>query len=164
MLSLFQWIKYSQLREGDIESICAGFIFIFWFHIMTTTCNSITAMMTLYTPNSGYEHPAGGCFTNVSRALQMNLAKIYNARNHIYSEDIKLKLCTCAQSMALGTRTKFQLDILIRSTISAIHKFREIIFGSSRNVSETPPWCNCPHRSEYDKPERKTPHASIPMI
>ena len=49
----------------------------------------------------------GGCFTNVSRALQNNLAKIYNARNDIYNENFMLKLCTCAQSMALGTRTKF---------------------------------------------------------
>ena len=41
--------------------------------------------------------------------------------------------------MALGTRTKFQLEILIRSTISAIHKFPEIILKSSRNVGETTP-------------------------
>ena len=43
------------------------------------------------------ENPArgtGGCFTNVSRALQNNLAKIYNARNNIYAENFKLKLCT----------------------------------------------------------------------
>ena len=33
----------------------------------------------------------GGCFTNVSRALQNNLAKIYNARNNIYAENFKLK-------------------------------------------------------------------------
>ena len=79
----------------------------------------------------------GGCFTNVSRALQNNLAKIHNARNHIYGKNFKLKLCMCAQSMALGTHTKFQLEILIRSTISAIHKFRENILESSRNVSET---------------------------
>ena len=83
----------------------------------------------------------GGCFTNVSRALQNNLAKIYNARNHIYGENFKLKLCTCAQSMALCTSANFQLEILKRSTISAIHKFRENILESSRNVSETTP---CP--------------------
>ena len=77
----------------------------------------------------------------ISRALQNNLAKIHNARNHIYVENFKLKLCMCAQSMALGTRTKFQLEILIRSTISAIHKFRENILESSRNVSETTPRC-----------------------
>ena len=80
-----------------------------------------------------------GCFTNVSRALQNNLAKIHNARNHISGENFKLKLCMCAQSMALDTCTKFQLEILI-STISAIHKFREIILESSRKVSETTPW------------------------
>ena len=39
------------------------------------------------------------------------------------------------------TRTKFQLEIHIRSTISAMHKFGENIFESSRNVSETPPRC-----------------------
>ena len=41
--------------------------------------------------------------------------------------------------MALSTRTKFQLGILIRSTISATQKFRENILESSRNVSETTP-------------------------
>ena len=39
-------------------------------------------------------------------------------------------------SKALGTGTKFQLEILI-STISPIHKFRENILESSRNVNET---------------------------
>ena len=61
-----------------------------------------------------------GCFTNLLRALQNNLTKIHNARNHIYGENFKLKLCTCTQSMDLGTCTKFQLEILIRGTISAI--------------------------------------------
>ena len=40
--------------------------------------------------------------------------------------------------MALGTRTKFQLEILIRSTILVIYKFRENVLESSRNISETP--------------------------
>ena len=82
----------------------------------------------------------GGCFFNVSRALQNNLAKTYNARNHIYGENFKLKLCTCALSMALGTRIKFQLEIIISCTLSAIQKFGENILESSRNVSETIPW------------------------
>ena len=86
----------------------------------------------------------GGCFTNVSRALQNNLAKIYSARNHIYGENFKPKLCTCAQSMALGTRTKFRLEILIRSTISVMQKFRKNILESSPIVSETPPR-HCKH-------------------
>ena len=37
---------------------------------------------------------AGGCFIYASQALQNNLAKIYNARNNIYAENFKLKLCT----------------------------------------------------------------------
>ena len=41
---------------------------------------------------------------------------------------------------ALGTHTKFQLEILIRSTVSAMHKFQENILESSRNISETTPW------------------------
>ena len=84
----------------------------------------------------------GGCFTNVSRALQNIPTKICNARNHIYGENFKLKLyCTCTQSMALGTYTKLQLEILIKKNmISAIHKFRDNILESLRNVSETPPW------------------------
>ena len=82
----------------------------------------------------------GGCFTNVLRALQNSLAKIYNTRKHIFGENFKLKLCACAQSMALGTRTKFKFEILIRSMIPAIHNFRENILESSRNIIETTPW------------------------
>ena len=88
----------------------------------------------------------GGCFTRILRVLQNNLMKIFNSRNHIYGENFKLKLSTCVQSMALGIRTKFQLEILIRNMISAIHKFRENILESSQNVSETHPWdqkCDC---------------------
>ena len=81
---------------------------------------------------------SGGCFTNVSRALQNDLAKIYIVRNNISVENFKLKLCTRAQSMDLGTRTKFELEILI-STILVIYKFRGNVLESSRNFSETPP-------------------------
>ena len=93
-----------------------------------------------------------GCFTNVSRALHNYLAKIYNTRNHIYVENFKLKLCTCAQSYAFGTCTKFQLELLIRSTISAIHKFRQNILESLQNVSETSPWCSYQHFWKFDQP------------
>ena len=87
---------------------------------------------------------SGGCFTNNLRAFQNNFAKIHNTGNHIYVENLKKKLCTCAQSHSSGTRTQFQLEILIRTTISAIHKFQENIFESSRNVSETTPRLSCP--------------------
>ena len=45
----------------------------------------------------------------------------------------------CAQSLALGTLTKFQLEILTINVISGIVYFREISLKSSRNVSETTP-------------------------
>ena len=99
----------------------------------------ITAVLHLAIDIRLIDQRAGGCFTNVSWALQNDLAKIYDARNHSYGENFKLKLYTCAQSMALGTCTKFQLEILIRIMTSAIHKFRENILESLRNVSETPP-------------------------
>ena len=41
--------------------------------------------------------------------------------------------------MALGTPTKFQLEILTINVISDIVYFREIILESSRNISETTP-------------------------
>ena len=39
-----------------------------------------------------YTQESGGCFTNLSQALQNNLTRIYNARNHIYGENCKLKI------------------------------------------------------------------------
>ena len=70
----------------------------------------------------------GGCFTNVSRALQNILSKFVYCRNSTCDQNFKLKLCTCAQSHALGTCTKFQLEILIINVISGVVYFREIIF------------------------------------
>ena len=50
---------------------------------------------------------------------------------------MRISSCVCAQSMALGPRTKFQLEILTINVISSIVYFRKIILESSRNVSET---------------------------
>ena len=81
-----------------------------------------------------------GAVSLTFRELPKNiLAKIHNTRNHIYGENFNLKDCTCAQSKALGTRTKFQLEIIITSTNCAIHKFWDNFLESSRNVSETTP-------------------------
>ena len=58
-----------------------------------------------------FTHILGDSFTGtgsmVGVLLQNDLTKIYNARNHTYGDNFKLKRCTCAQSMALGTRTTF---------------------------------------------------------
>ena len=82
---------------------------------------------------------SGDCFTNVSRALKNILSKFVYCRNRTSYENFKLKLCSCAQSHALGTRTKFQLEILAINVITGIAYFRKIILESSRNVSETTP-------------------------
>ena len=90
---------------------------------------------------------SGGCFTNVSRALQKILSKFVYCTNSTGDENFKLKLCMCAQSLALGTRTNFQIEILTINVISGVVYVRENILGSSRNVSETAPrhlqalWC-----------------------
>ena len=85
----------------------------------------------------------GGRLTNASRAPQNNLTKIHNARNNTYGENPKPKPRTWAQSIALGTRTKLRPDTLITSTASQIHKFRENIPESPRNISETSPRPHC---------------------
>ena len=91
------------------------------------------------TTGYGFLAPTG-CFTNISWTLQNNLMKMHYTRKHIYGEHLKLELCTCTQSMALGACSEFKFEILIRSTISAIHKFQENILKNSRNISDTAPW------------------------
>ena len=54
----------------------------------------------------------GGCFTNVSRALQNNLAKIHNTRNHIYDENFKLKLETWLWAHVQSFSLKFSSQVL----------------------------------------------------
>ena len=78
------------------------------------------------------ESGPGGCFT-VSWALQDIISKFVYCRNRTSCENFKLKLCTCAQSHALGTHTKFQREILTVNVISGIVYFREIILQSLWN-------------------------------
>ena len=60
-------------------------------------------------------------------------------RNRTSCENFKLKICTYAQSIALSTRTQYQLKILKSNVISCLAYFRDIILESPRNVSETIP-------------------------
>ena len=83
---------------------------------------------------------ARGCFTNVSQALQAILSKFVYCRNRTFLWEFQAEtLCVCDQSHALGTRTKFQLEILTIDVISGIAYFHKIILESSWNVSETAP-------------------------
>ena len=78
-----------------------------------------------------------GCFTNVLQALQNNLAKIYNAINHIYGENFELKLCACAHSF--GHTHKVSAWNSHKKYDFCKTQIRENILERSRNVSETPP-------------------------
>ena len=80
-----------------------------------------------------------GCFTDVLRAYQNILSKFVKCRNCTSCDNFKLKLCTCGQSHALGTCTKFQLVILTTNVISGMVYFLEIILESPQNVHETSP-------------------------
>ena len=103
------------------------------------SCGKMSYLSVNVGPVSGPYGP-GGCFTNVLRALQNILSKCVYCRNIICDENFKLRLCTCAQNHALGTRAKFQLEILPISVISGVGYFCGIILESSRNVNETTPW------------------------
>ena len=87
----------------------------------------------------------GDCFTNISQALQNILQKFVYWQNHTYEFQAETNC-----SPALGTHTKFQLEIININVISGIVYFREIILESSQNVSENNPlvilyshYCGC---------------------
>ena len=80
-------------------------------------------------------------FTNILWARQDILSKIVYSINHTSYDNFKLKLCKCAQSHALGTSTKLQLEIINKNMNSGIVYFCEIILESSRNICETTPCC-----------------------
>ena len=64
---------------------------------------------------------------------------VYSIKRTSY-ENFKLNFWACAQTHALDTGTKFQLEILTTNVISGIAYFRAIILGCSQNVTETTPW------------------------
>ena len=69
----------------------------------------------------------GGCFTDVSRDFQIGLS------NMCITEIVQFV------RLSLGTREKFQLEIVTMNMISDIIHFHEINLGSSRNASEITP-------------------------
>ena len=68
-----------------------------------------------------------GCFTNVLRAFQINLAKIYKTRNDIYGANF-----TC---------TKFQLEIFIEVRFLQYINFERIFWRARETlVKQSPRW------------------------
>ena len=89
-------------------------------------------------------------------ALQNIFSKFVHCGNRTSCENFKLKICTCAQSHALGTHTKFQLEILTMNMISGIVYFRKLILESLQNISETTPSPNVGYTcGAWDNPALK---------
>ena len=82
----------------------------------------------------------GGCFTNISQVFQNDLSNFLCCRNTSY-ENFKIKLRTCAQSHALGTCTRFQLEIL---TIN-VHIFTRLFWRTCEILVKQDPG----HRQPY---------------
>ena len=153
-------VRIQITMEGDnssrlqLNTCCAEFIsgnvrYIFVFSIISEYYDGIGS----WNPSSSMTKTCLSCEVNfmVADGLgvvsltfrelpQDSLSKFVYCRNHTSYENFKLKLCTCAQSHALGTCTKFQLEILTINLNSGIVYFRKIILRSSWNVSETTPW------------------------
>ena len=85
------WIYYFSVEYGSITLSS----FFFNKPNAPTQC-----MASAHTSSSINSSMAWGRFTNVSRALQKNLAKMYNARNHIYSENFKLNILESSQNVS----------------------------------------------------------------
>ena len=81
----------------------------------------------------------GYYFTNVLRALQNNLAKIYNARNHIYGENFKLKFVHANKASLWAPIQSFSVKFSWGVWFLQYTNFEVIFLKNSRNVSETPP-------------------------
>ena len=81
----------------------------------------------------------GACFTNVSRALQDILLKFVYCRNRCSCENFKLKLCMCAQSMALGTRISFSLKFSPQMWFPVLCIFERLFWRARKTLVKQPP-------------------------
>ena len=138
--------SYIFVEENPVESVVCEMAAILslpqcvnWALALVRWIQDAMLVMWYEGQNNYCQIGPGGCFTNTSWALQNILSQFVYRRNRTSYENFKLKLCMCAQSHALGTHTKFRLEILSLNVISSIVDFREIILESSRNVSETTP-------------------------
>ena len=75
----------------------------------------------------GSQQPAGGCFTNVSRALQNNIAKIYNASNHIYGNNFRLKRVSQAWFWAHAQICNLKFSYTFCNTYISREYFGELV-------------------------------------
>ena len=65
------------------------------------------------------------------------------AENQTSYENFKLKLCTCAQSMALGTRTNFSLKFSPYIGFLALNIFAILFWRACKTLVKQPPGSFC---------------------
>ena len=122
-------VCYDPKKASDIPPFC-GSKYFNSLHLPHYISNVITfATILVGSPRRG------GCFTNVSRAVQNNLPRLYNARKHIYGENFKPKLCTCTQSHPLGTHDVQSFTL----KFSCNKQIFESIFWRAHKMLMTPP-------------------------
>ena len=101
------------IREpiGRLATSCFFASFLKWLSVASGNTLLLQTSERMCTRTRSWRRALSprGCFTKVSLALENNLAKIHNARNHIYGENFWLKLCMWAQRIALGSCTNFSL-------------------------------------------------------
>ena len=84
-----------------------------------------------------------GVVSQTFRELSKIISQKYAMPESIFMVKISNQNCTCAQSMVLGTRTQFQLEILTRSAISVIHKISQEVRFLQYTNSERIFWRAC---------------------
>ena len=111
---------------------------IIFGHITTQKCTYEKWIPSLHWWWPELTRKTGGTFNNVSRALQSILSEFVYCRNRNPYANSKLKLCTCAQSHALGTRTYFQLEILTIDVICRIVYFTGLFRRARKTLVKQP--------------------------
>ena len=80
---------------------------------------------------------------NVSRALQDIISKLVYCKNQTSNENFKLKLCMCAQSMALGTHINFSLKFSPYIGFLALNIFARLFWRACKTLVKQPPGSFC---------------------
>ena len=106
-------IAHRPASSGASESsscvcLCSSWVggsVILFIHIVSRATNLFFFNLGPISVSVGENRGVWGLFTtlySVSQALQDILSKFVYCRNHIFYENFKLKLCTCAQSPRFG--------------------------------------------------------------
>ena len=98
---------------------------------------NVSKLRVIFQDGGRYLGASGGCFTNVSWALQTVFRNLCIAEIRLFMRISSRNVIRVPKAML--TCTNFRLEIFIINVICGIAYFHEIILDSLRNVSETSP-------------------------